>query len=284
MTFAGNKFRLAALFLALLVILPFFFVPGVVFTTVHTPSGPKGPGPVTIGQRFAGEEFQYKISFWFFDEVAVGSFKLVSDGDGFYTATLTAATTGVTGWLLDRSDVYTSRLQEIYNGKRFRSLSFEKDVTIGSRHRLTTTWQDYDQGLMTWEKWKDGKLRKTGKLKISPAKTYDCALAAFYNFRYGAYGPVGEGREYWISTLPKDETKEIDIYMRVVTREELVERRTLKDPASYFLADVKLDKELFDSKSGKIEILFNDEMVPVEGLAKDIMLFGDVRGRLVGAF
>jgi hypothetical protein len=168
--------------------------------------------------------------------VAVGKLRLVRGRSGGYVATLTAHTTGVLGWFLRyRKDTYRAWLQEVNGGR-----------------------------LMTWKKWKRGKLRDSGELKMEPGIFYDGPLTAFYNFRFGVYGPIGEGREYWIKTFPKSSNKEVDIYLRLATKSEFKRRFSEKAPFDAYLADVKIDKE---------------------GVAKDIILFGDVRGKFVeGAF
>ncbi len=47
-----------------------------------------------------------------------------------------------------------------------------------------------------------------------------------------------------------------------------------------YLAEVKLGKDLFGSKSGFIEIEFTNDMIPEAAVAKDILFYGDVRGKL----
>jgi hypothetical protein len=261
--------------------LPGLLRPKVVLTEVRAaPVAERGAS--TIGDRFAGEELDYRIGFWILDDVAVGKLRLVRDRSGGYVATLTAHTTGVLGWFLRyRKDTYRAWLQEVNGGGRFRTMTFEKNVDIGGKVRRGITVLDYENRLMTWKKWKRGKLRDSGELKMEPGIFYDGPLTAFYNFRFGVYGPIEEGREYWIKTFPKSSNKEVDIYLRLATKSEFKRRFSEKAPFDAYLADVKIDKELFGSKSGDIEILFSDEMVPIEGVAKDIILFGDVRGKFV---
>jgi hypothetical protein len=275
------KIFLVIVFTGCVFTFPGLFRPKVVLTAVR--SAPIGEeGAATIGESFVGEELDYRIGFWIFDDVAVGKLMLESDPSGGYVATLTAHTTGVLGWFLRyRKDTYTSRLQEVHGGGRFRTMTFEKNVDIGGNVRRGITVLDHENRLMKWKKWKKGELRDSEELTMEPGVFYDGPLTAFYNFRFGVYGSIEEGREYWIKTFPKSRGKEVEIYLRIVTKSEFKRRLSDREPFDVYLADVKVDKELFESKSGDIEILFSDEMVPVEGVAKDILFFGDVRGKLV---
>ena len=47
-----------------------------------------------------------------------------------------------------------------------------------------------------------------------------------------------------------------------------------------YLVDTRIEKELFGSQSGDIEILFSKDFIPLAGNVKDIILFGDIRGEL----
>jgi hypothetical protein len=280
------KILIVIVFTGCVLTIPGLLKPKVVLTAVRAATVAERGAP-TIGKWFAGEELDYRIGFWILDDVAVGKLRLESDGSGGYVATLTAHTTGVLGWFLRyRKDTYTARLQEVNGGGRFRTMTFEKNVDIGGKVRRGITVLDYENRLMTWKKWKRGKLRDSGELKMEPGVFYDGPLTAFYNFRFGVYGPIEEGREYWIEgreywikTFPKSSNKEVNIYLRLAPKNEFKSRFGERDTFDAYLADVKIDKELFGSKSGDIEILFSDEMVPVEGVAKDILLFGDVRGK-----
>ncbi|MBI5560570.1 MAG: DUF3108 domain-containing protein [Deltaproteobacteria bacterium] len=238
--------------------------------------GNNGANPA-IGNAFAGEELTYNIGFWLFEGVAVGKVRLERNGP-LYVATLSAYTTGLSDWLKHREDTYTAKIEEVEGGRRFRTLSFEEDVIVGSKKRKILTEIDYKRGVVKWRRWKNEKLSKTLEFPVKPGITYDDPLTAFYNFRYGAYGPIEEGRRYTIRTFPGDKEKEVDIGLSIVTGEERKKRAGDKEG---YLADVKLAKELFDSSSGEIEVLFDKRLVPMKAVARDIVFFGDVRGTLV---
>ncbi len=228
-----------------------------------------------IGERFSGEEFNYKVGFWIFDNVAVAKIKMEKKGD-LYTATLTARTTGAARWLHAREDVYVATLEEVDGGKRFRTLVFEANSTIGSRVKRSLTVLDKNTGALKWTIWKKGVEKDNGSVVIRDGVYYDDPLAAFYNFRYGAYGKVEENKKFRIKTFPKSKGREVDIDMDIRSAPN---DGSEKQEAVY-LADAMLDKDLFDSSSGLVKIFFDKELVPIKAVAKDIVLFGDVRGEL----
>jgi len=230
-----------------------------------------------IGAVFSGEEFTYSVGFWLFEGVAIGKINIRKEGST-YVSTLRAYTTGIASWLRHREDTYISRIEEVEGGRRFRTLSFDENTIVGSREKRVLTEFDYDRGTMRVKKWKNRQLRSEVELTIAPGVFYDDPLVAFYNFRYGVYGQVEEGRRYSIKTFPKGADKEVDIKLRIVNKEEFKNRNGENDG---YIADVKLDKELFGSASGEVEVVFDRNLVPLNAVAKDIMFFGDVRGKLV---
>ena len=241
-----------------------------------------GKGSRTIGEAFDGEELTYDIGFWLFDRVAVGELRIERSETGEYVASLTAYTTGMVDRILQhRKDIYVSLLQSVDGGKRFMSKAFIKTVDINGKVRQGITELDYEKGLMTWSSWGGGKADRTGTESFPPGTYIDDPLAAFYNFRFGVYGPVEDGREYRILTFPK-KGRIPEIYARLATSDEMTKRVLPEKAHARYLADAKIDKELFGSGSGWVEILFDKELVPVEAVAKDIAFFGDVRGRLAG--
>lgn len=276
-----RKIFIALTAIAILSTAALLFGPSPTFTATLIPAI-RGPEGATIGETFRGEEFHYRLGFWILKDVAEAKINIKAHADGGYIAVLDARTTGyVHSLFLSRHDIYTARIFEVDGGRRFVTTSLEKDVTIGGRKRRTTTWVDYEEGMMRWKSWKEGRLRKSGEMKLEPDKRYDGPLTTFYNLRYGAYGPMTIGIDYKIDTLPKDDLTPVNIDITFATNEDL-KKYTRGKRDKGFLAYVKVAKEFFDSKSGKIEIVFDEEMRPVEAVARDVLLFGDIRGRLIG--
>lgn len=237
-------------------------------------------GKAPLPESYVGEELEYRIGFWLFNDVATGKVKLERDSSGGYVATLMAHTTGFVDRLYHRADTYTSYMVLSGDGRRLITTRFEKATETTAKTKRSLTLFDYSKGLMTWRASETGKDDRTGEENIPEGVWPADPLAGFYNFRLGVYGPVVRGREYKIPTFPKD-GKARDIYMRINTKEEASERVNDRPIDNDYFADVKIDKELFGSQSGKVEIIFSPDMIPSSAVAKDIFFFGDVRGRLV---
>ena len=236
--------------------------------------------PDTIGKRFDGEELRYRIGFWWFNNAAKGRIDFRRNGEDRYLAGVEAETLGFIGWITRyRKDIYRIYMDEIDGGRRLRTYLFEKTVTIGKRVRKGYIRFDYDKRIMEWKSW-GGNRPERGKTEaIPPGIIYDDPVAALYNFRAGAYGEVIEGKSFFITTFPKD-GKPSQISIRVASDEEKKKRLSNHDGIEY-LVDLKINGELIDSRTGDIEIHMDRELVPVEGIVKDVFFFGDVRGRLL---
>ncbi len=234
----------------------------------------------TIGEYFDGEEFTYNIGFWWFKKAAVGKIGIHKKADGIYEIMLTAETMGFIGFITKyRKDIYHAYAEETDGGRRFRTKRFEKIVKIGDRTRQGYTEVDYDTRTYHWKSWGGGKEEKETTEPIPPGILYDDPFTGFYNFRFGVYGKVAEGKEFHVPTFPVKDVS--SIYVKIATNKEKTARIN-PDPAEIdYLADIVIDKELFGSQAGKIEVRFNKELIPVQAIAKDLILFGDVRGTLV---
>ncbi|MBI5886521.1 MAG: DUF3108 domain-containing protein [Deltaproteobacteria bacterium] len=257
------------------------FLPAVLFASSAAAAGQaEAASKPTIADAFVGEDLHYRIGFWIFNDVAEGRVTLEKGTDNDYVATLSAWTTGLTGWALKyRKDTFVVHMTLTPDGQRFVSRTFEKMVDKSGDVRMGLTVFDYDRRLVTWRSWGGEKEARSGSGVIPPGTWVDDPLTAFYNFRYGAYGPVKEGMDYTVYTFPKGDDVP-RIMLRMASRAELEARKGGNTTARY-LAYARVDRDLFGSQSGDVEILFNEDMLPTEAVAKDIVLFGDVRGRLV---
>ncbi len=236
---------------------------------------------LSIGETFEGVFFSYDVSFWIFKNAAKGKLRLEKgEKPGEYTGIMEAQTTGVLGFFLrHRKDIYISKVVEIDGGKRFRTVSFENQSLVGKKKRITLQTVDYEKRIFTKRVWSKGRERSGEKREIPAGQSYDDPVAGFYNLRYGAYGEIKEGSNFKIQGLPKKD----ELFMTVhVKTEEEFKKRLSKDLVGEvrYICDIHIDKELFDSKSGNIELYLSETMVPVVAVAKDVMMFGDVYGVL----
>ena len=240
-------------------------------------------GGNTIGEFFKGEELHYEIGFWLLKKVAIGkiSFREMEE-KGRYIATLQGETLGVLGWVARyRVDTYRSIMEEIDGGRRLRSISFEEDVKVGNKVRRRSHFFDYQK-----RKWIEVRQRKDGtkarrEEEIPSGMVYDDFIAASYNFRYGVYGDIERGRKYTVATFPKKGPSSYEVIVASKGEEEKRKKsEKLKDGKEYFVK-LFLDPEVTHSKEGLIEGWLSKGLYPVEGTIKDVILFGDVTGRLI---
>jgi hypothetical protein len=242
--------------------------------------GPKGPG---IGERFAGEELDYDISFWIIKRVAVAKLSFHrAEQKGRYIATLQGETLGILGFLARyRVDTYYSLMEEVDGGKRLRSLSFDEYVKVGNRVRKNLHSFDHER-----RKWVHQSSRRDGTMEtiekeIPEGKTYDDFLTAAYNFRCGIYGTVERGKTYNVATFPRKGTGVYEVKVASKVEEERRRRSEGAGEGKEYAIDLKFDPDIINSKEGVIEGWLSKDLYPVEGTIKDVILFGDVQGRLV---
>jgi len=261
------------------------FFPSLIRETKGNSSTLPGERGRSIGEFFQGEELSYEIGVWLFKRVALGklSFRKMEE-KGRYMAIVQAETVGVLGWLARyRVDTYRAVMEEIDGGRRFRALSFEEDVKIGSKFRKKVHLFDYEK-----RKWivmrrrKDGVMERTEE-EIPPGMIYDDFLTASYNFRYGVYGEVERGRKYTVPTFPRKGSTSYEVTVAAKEEEERRKKsEKFKDGKEFFIKLV-LNPEITHSKEGRVEGWLSKELYPVEGTIKDVVLFGDVRGTLISS-
>ena len=245
-----------------------------------SPSAAEPPGD-PIGEYFRGETMKYDIDFWILSRVAEGVATFRSLGGGKYEAFHEGKTLGLAGLVTRyRRDVYRSVMGTINNGRRLIPFRFEEDVIIGSKIRKRTTVFDYVARRVTIETQKEEGPSKE-EVEIPYGTLYDDPMTAFYNFRFGVYGKVEPGKVFIIRTVPRKESPE-PIRMTVASKKEEEEKRTEeaeKEGKDLFIK-VRLDKEFVGSLQGEVEVWFTKDIVPMSGVAKDVFLYGDIRGHL----
>jgi hypothetical protein len=264
--------------LPLLSFFPFHFQE----TWAGVPSLPKKGGN-SIGEFFKGEELHYEIGIWPFKKIAIGKINFRAMGEkGRYLGTLQGETLGVFGWVARyRVDTYRSIMEEVEEGRRLRSISFEENVKIGDKLRRRSHFFDYQK--LKWirvRQRKDGTRARTEE-GIPPGMIYDDFITASYNFRYGVYGGIERGGKYTVPTFPQKGPSSYEVRVASKEEEEKIKKSgRLKDGKEYFVK-LFLDPEVTHSKEGLIEGWLSKELYPIEGSIKDVMFFGDVKGTLI---
>ncbi len=234
-----------------------------------------------IGKRFNGEVLKYDIGFWLFSRVGEGEARFQSLGHGRYSAYHEGKTLGFVRWITrNRRDIYRSTMGTINDGKRLIPLRFEEDVIIGEKIRKRITKYDYSARKVFIETQKEGKSSRE-ESDIPFGVVYDDPMTAFYNFRFGVYGKVEPGKEFSITTAPREGHQKV-IRLIVASGEEAGKRRALEEEkgGKDLFITVHLDKELVGSLQGLVETWFNADVVPKSGVAKDVFSWGDLTGHL----
>lgn len=252
--------------------------------------GVPSPIPTTKGRRgvkegiegFLQEESNYNIAFLWFKKAATGSFKLTREGEG-YVGVLEAETRGFIGFLTSyRRHIYRSHMNYLPAEGVLRVTLFERHVTIGKRMEKTFTHLDNEAGLLNSRFFKNEKLVKVVDEPIPHGVVYEDIMSAFYNVRLGNYGPLDPGRHFQIRTIPSEGESLIKI--GIASNEEALRwRHELKmgSGEKIIAATVRLPRKLFESKKGEVTALFNEAVIPLHGIVKDYIGFGDMKCTLI---
>ena len=237
----------------------------------------------SIGEFFKGEELFYDGGFWLFKRVATGkiSFKKLEE-EGRYVATLQGETLKFLGWMARyRVDTYRSVMEEVDGGKRLRSILFEEDVKIGSKVRKRTYFCDYQK-----RRWVEVRQRKDGtqarkEEEIPSGMIYDDYITGFYNFRYGVYGKIERGKKYSVPTFPKKGPVNYEVWIASKEEEERDKKSLEFKEGREYRIKLFIGPEITHSKEGMIEGWLSRDLIPIEGMIRDVILYGDVKATLI---
>ncbi len=252
------------------------------FANIDCPKG-HGAKAHSIGERFAGEELRYRLGFWLFHNAAEGKITIQkADSEGRYVATLVARTQGVIGFLTaNRRYTLISNLRVVDGGSRFQSESFEQRLTTRHRKRVRIHTFDREAGKIIVASKREDSDWTQEEIEIPANQACDDPIASFYNFRFGVYGNVERGKSFEVPTIPKKGRSNISIHIASEEKESDLRGREQDTSGKEFLANVTMDKEFTLSQAGKIEGWLSEELVPVCGRVRDVVLLGDVYGRLI---
>ncbi len=104
-------------------------------------------------------------------------------------------------------------------------------------------------------------------------------MIASYNFRYGVYGQLERGKTYIIPTFPRKDPVLMKLRL-LQRRKRSPKRQQIKLMKELLCFAAQADPEITDSKTGLIEGWLTKDNYPMEGVIKDVILFGDVHGKL----
>lgn len=236
-----------------------------------------------IGEYFNGERMEYDIAYWYFEKAAFGytEFKKIQENPLRYEAVLTAETKGVAGVLtFFQRNIYRSLMEVTEEGKKLRSLSFDRRVIKKGWSERTLHQFDYSKNIYKKSIYQNDHLSESKDDPIPEDTVYEDALSAFYNLRYRAYGEPQKGKVYMIRTHP---TNGLDFFKVEVAAAEVEhqKRKQRKIAHEDWLVMLTVPKELFGTREGLLEAWLSKDLVPLTVTVEDVLFFGDMRGTLI---
>lgn len=236
-----------------------------------------------IRKAFSGEELHYDIHYWIFQRIARVTLRFEKgEKDGLFLATLVSEISGIMAWLLEyKRYFFRSYMRSEKSGKRLLTYRFEREVRKAG-HLFQAIYQiDYGTRMLKYSLLRDGILiRKTSQV-IRPGMIVDDILSALYNLRFGVYGPHKKQSHYQIQTFTEKGFPHIlvDILDGI---EEKQERAFLGGTKEGYIIKVFVPPgEIIPSKKGDISVWATETALPIKGILKDALFFGDVVGDLV---
>lgn len=240
--------------------------------------------PLTSIDYFLTEKVEYDISFLWFKKAAFGMLTFEREGDGYKTV-LQVETKGFVGFFTAyRKHTYISHISYLPERGKFRARRFERYVTIKEKQEKTITDLNYETRTMSWKDYKNGILKEDKSEPMPGEYDYEDVLSAFYNFRMGVFGPIKRGREFSVNTIPEKGMSTIEVKIGSLA-ESYRSKRLFGDGfrKEMFHIKVTVPKEVFRSKHGEVDIWVDEQIIPIRGVVKDYIGFGDIRGTLKGA-
>lgn len=228
--------------------------------------------------KFVGESFKFNVGFWIFNKIGTVVLQTISDGSNL-VVTIDGSTTGMIDGILHRHNVYKTTMTLDKDINRLRPLSTYEKKVKGDKERVKVTDYDYVNNIRKFTIWKDGKLRREREVKLGSKISVD-GISAFYNLRGEMYGEIKDGAEFNISTAYKDRSADSTINVRTPVNSDKLYKRKGSNFTASFAAEISVDPEVFDSKDGKVVILFTDDLLPIGFIAKNVLGFGDLYGNL----
>ena len=228
--------------------------------------------------KFDGEFFKYDIGIWILKKIGVVTLHCKKENDNII-ATLTGYTTGMVDAILHRHNTYRTIMVIDKDTNRLKPLSsFEKKIK-GKEEKIKITSYDYSKNVRKYETWKDNVFRREKEIKFNNKHNND-GISAFYNLRNEICGKIHESSTFPISTVCMDGLSESLIHFRLIEKTDDISFWKDHIPKAKFIADIRLDPDVIDSKEGKLIILFTAELIPIGFLAKDVLGYGDLYGVL----
>lgn len=242
-------------------------------------------------RRFAGETLYYDIDFMIFSQAAKAKISFFKENQK-YKSILTVETQGFVGFITSYvKHAYEATFEVVDNGKRLRTLKFDREVTVGDGKERIVHALDHSSLLHYMFFYQNKNLINQFK-KPLPTGYQDDVLGAFYNIRNAVYGEVEKGQTFKIPTFwtkfadDKDEVKQPKpMLVQILTDEERKRVDQEEDggklTSSKLLVKMLVPSDLYETKNGKLYYWASKHLIPTESIYKDFILFGDLHIKLV---
>jgi len=228
--------------------------------------------------KFVGESLKFDVGFWIFNKIGTVELQTLRDGNNI-VVTIDSSTTGMIDSILHRHNFYKTTLILDKEMNRLKPLSTYEKKIKGDKERIKVTDYDYVNNMRKFTIWRNGKFRREREVKLE-SKVSDDGISAFYNLRGEMYGEIKDGARFNVCTAYKDRTSDSTIYVRTPVSSDNLYKRIGSDFTVSFAAELSIDPEVFNSKDGKVVILFTDDLLPIGFIAKNVLGFGDLYGNL----
>lgn len=237
----------------------------------------------SVLERFLGEELTYQLGFWLFSRCGEAKTCLVeTEQAGFYRASLEGQTLGFVDWLAGQYRFsYVSYMMISGAGNRFVPHHFLLTVRRMGKERQTTVAFDYSRRELLFSRTQYNGEKRQEREPMKRGIVYEDYMTLFYNFRNGCYGPLERGHTYLLPIHVHEGMKSLEVYIALREEEERERQKELDKANKYFFLRFRINPEDVSSESGEIEGWLSSDAIPVKGMIKDVILFGDLWGDLI---
>ncbi len=222
---------------------------------------------------FVGEELKYDVGYWIFPNALKARVSFERHDDG-YVSEFEAWTAGVVRVVAgDRRGKIKTVLEYDADKGRLRPLFFEEVFNAGKRVWKKQLSFDYNKQRYTYIRI-NSKGNRTKITKKMPSGDFDDILSAFFNFRMGYFGRIGEKKDFKFNILVKEKLSIVDIIF-----DGTWEKHDLKK--SYY-SEVSVERDISYLGTNKLSLWFSEDYLPTHGVVKNAYYFGNLTLKLAG--
>ena len=243
------------------------------------------PSRTHIGDLYTGEHLVFHITFMKLFNVATLIMDLVPDRKkNHYVVSFSAETKGFVKWIISyRRYLFRTYLEEVDEGQRFLPHRFERIKRVKKNEHTRIYEFNYDKKEVVIKYFTGDHLDGRKIIPFLAEQNYSDILTLLLNLRYGTLGEIRAGVSHKLLGLPGNNTDKKEVIYTIdflSGNEEKAKRDELKWRTPGYLVRIAMDNSIITSKNGIIWVLFDCNMLPLMGILKDVIGFGDVVGVL----